>query len=160
MKTSACAQTVIAGLLLAAGCGTDSMSAGDIAGTWVLVRTGSSTPPFTMTYEKIGVPGVMCVDTTFAHLLHVRADGTSTHEMVKTAYCPGDAPADRGLSLPGTWRLHGDSFHVRWTGPSLDGPVSAEFGASFEGDEIVFRNPTDGASTGAGLHEQVYRRVR
>ena len=103
------------------------------------------------------MPGVVCGDTTFAHLLHIRADGTSTHEMQQTAYCPGDAPADRSLSLPGTWRLHGDSFHVRLTGPSLDGPVSAEFGAAVDGDEIVFRNPADGDPAGA---EQVYRRVR
>jgi hypothetical protein len=160
MINRACALTVLVGSLLSAGCDTDSMSARDIAGSYTLVRVGSNTPPFTMTYEKIGVPGVMCVDTTFAQLLHVHADGTATHETQQTEYCPADDPADRGFSLPGTWRLHGDSFHVRLTGPSLDGPTSAEFGAVVEGDEIMFRNPAGGDATGAGSVEQVYRRVR
>ena len=160
MKNRALALTVNAGFLLSAGCGADSMSAGDIAGSYVLVRADSNTPPFIMTYEKTGVPGVMCVDTMFAQLLHVHADGTGTHETQQTTYCPGDEPADRGFSLPATWRLHGDSIHVRLTGPSLDGPTSAEFGAVVEGDQIIFRNPGGGDSTEAGTHEQVYRRVR
>lgn len=160
MKNRARSLAAMAGFILSGGCGTDSMSARDVAGSYTLVRADDNTPPFTMTYEKSGMPGVMCVDTMFAQLLHVHADGAGTHETQQTTYCPGDDPADRGFSLPATWRLHGDSIHVRLTGLSLDGPTSAEFGAVVNGDEIIFRNPAGIDSTGAGGYEQVYRRLR